>query len=104
MTIRCTGGVLDPRFELIVHDLDTILGLGSGGGGETDPIFRAGNNPVIGRSLPIVDRFLKHPEFVPIYYAQLRELAATTLAPENVNPLIDNVLGGYVPEKRARRR
>src|SRR5690606_5504396 len=89
-------GMEDPRFRLIVHDLDTILGLGSSGGGETDPIFRAASNPQTGKSNPRIARFLKFPEFAPIYFAQLVELATTVLAPENVNPVIDSV-GSYLP-------
>jgi hypothetical protein len=80
-------GTIDTRFRLISHDLDTILGLGDTIGGETLPIFRA-------TRLDALERLLKHPQFAPLYFAALDELSRTVLAPENINPLLDNWLGG----------
>jgi CotH kinase protein/Lamin Tail Domain len=81
-------GVKDTRFMLIQHDLDTILG--GGGSKTTSSIFRA-------TALPVMNRFLKHPEFVPRYYFQLRNLVQTTFSPEKLDPMLDKLLGDFVP-------
>jgi hypothetical protein len=81
------SGVEDPRFVLIQHDLDTIFGRS---GSTTSSIFR---------SSPIraIDRFLKHPEFIGRYYYHLKDLIETILSPEQLRPLLDNLLGDFVP-------
>ncbi|MFH1718213.1 MAG: lamin tail domain-containing protein [Planctomycetota bacterium] len=81
-------GVEDPRFVLIQHDLDSILG--RGGSSATSGIFRA-------TTLPVVDRFLRHPQFVPRYYFHLKDLIETTFSPERLGPLLDDLLGDFVP-------
>ncbi len=81
-------GTIDTRFQLIAHDLDTILGIGDTPGGATLPIFRATGTPAL-------DRLLKHPAFAPTYFKYLKELSDTVLAPETINPLLDNWLTGY---------
>jgi len=83
-------GVLDPRFMLVPHDLDTILGQGD-------------HSPDLERSIfsydgvDGLDNFLHHPDVVPRYYAQFLDLIDTVFAPENFNPMIDEILGGWVP-------
>ena len=42
-------------------------------------------------------RFLTHPEFAPLYLGDLRRQATTVFASENLNPLLDRVLGEWVP-------
>jgi hypothetical protein len=81
-------GVNDPRFEVIVHDLDTILGRGDTAAVLTESIFRAAN-------LPTISRLLKNPTFAPQYFAAILNQINTTFAPANIEPLIDNILGGY---------
>ncbi|MBN2473693.1 MAG: lamin tail domain-containing protein [Pirellulales bacterium] len=83
-------GVEDPRFVLISHDLDTILGLGSSGASPTASIFAATREPVI-------DRFLTHPDFVGRYYARLKDLIATVFNPARIQSLLQHALDGYVP-------
>ncbi len=87
-------GMNDKRAVLVVHDLDTVLGLGDSPNGTTDSIFRAAD-PV---HLPIIERFLEHPDFVPRYYAVLKELTETTFSPEQMDPLVNQTLGGFVPQ------
>lgn len=85
-------GVEDRRFVLLPYDLDNILNW-------SDPntsIWLDGRL----ENLPVVARFLTHPEFVRRYYAQLNELAETVLAPERFGPLVEQVLGGWVPQQR----
>lgn len=86
-------GMDDTRFQLLAHDLDTILHV-------------AHDIPAIDRSIfyiadrgymPLLDRFIKHPEFVREYYAQFMDLIETTCAAENFDPLMDEVLGDWLP-------
>jgi len=81
------SGVEDPRFVLIQHDLDTIFGRS---GSTTSSIFRS--SPV-----RTIDRFLKNPEFIGRYYYHLENLIETILSPEQLRPLLDDLLGDFVP-------
>lgn len=81
-------GVIDSRMLLIPHDWDTILG-------------QAGSLPVnadlfLPTTLPAINRFLKHPDFVPLYYAELQRLINTVCSPAQLHPLLDQFLGSYV--------
>jgi len=80
-------GVEDPRFVLIQHDLDTIFGRN---GRITSSIFRS-------TALPTMDRFLRHPLFVRRYYFHLRDLIKTSFATRQLRPLLDQVIGDFVP-------
>jgi hypothetical protein len=80
-------GIDDPRFVLIQHDLDTIFGRN---GSATNSIFRF-------VTLPTVNRFLTHPQFLPRYYFHLRDLIETTFSAEKLGPLLNNLLGDFVP-------
>lgn len=85
------SGTRDPRFLLLPHDLDTILNA-------SDPkisIWLAGRLD----SLPAVKRFLTHPEVAPRYFAQLKDLAETVFAPERFDPLVDQLLGDWIPQQ-----
>ncbi len=88
-------GTEDTRFQLIAHDLDTILGQGSDSGDVDASIFRAAENTV---QLPSIARLLKFPDIVPRYYAALLEQIDTTFAAENIDALIDNAVGSFVDE------
>jgi len=82
----------DPRFWLIPHDLDTILGHRS-----ADPdrsIF------TFFERVEGLHRLLNHPEIVRIYYSQLLDLIDTVFAPEKFNFLIDHILGDWVPQSK----
>ncbi len=82
-------GVADPRFIILPHDHDTDLGLG--GLSPSSSIFRATANAV-------VNRFLRHPEFVPLYYAELKRLAEGTFSAAELEPLLDSALGDWVSD------
>ncbi|MHC4556310.1 MAG: lamin tail domain-containing protein [Planctomycetota bacterium] len=81
-------GILDPRFVLIQHDLDSILGYN--GSSATRGIFRS-------TGLPTIDRFITHPEFIHRYYFHLKDLIETTFSAERIGPLLDELLGDFVP-------
>ena len=82
-------GLLDPRFQLLGHDYDTTLGQGDTGGNVNDSIFRA-------TAVPAVNRFLKRPEFAPLYYQTLTNLLATAFVPTQVSAALDQHLGSWV--------
>jgi len=84
-------GVRDPRFWLIPHDLDTLFGQGDTG-------------PDVGRDIHVyagldgLHELLTHPEIVTMYHKQLIDLIQTVFSPERFDPLVDQMLGGWVPE------
>jgi hypothetical protein len=83
-------GIGDARFLLLPHDLDTIMGEGSGPGTTNAGIFRAVD-------LPRIERFLQGPEFLPLYHAHLRGLIETTFSADQLHPMLDQALGSFVP-------
>jgi hypothetical protein len=84
------SGLEDRRFVLVQHDLDTIFGRS---GSTTSSIFRS--SPV-----RTIDRFLKNPEFIGRYYYHLKDLIDTTLSAEQLGPLLENLLGDFVPDSQ----
>ena len=88
------AGVNDPRFILSYWDLDTILGGGDSPGSSTSGIYDSTANNGSGQAM---DRFLRWPDFEPLYIQTIRDLLNTTFEPGAFNSLIDAQLGGYVP-------
>jgi hypothetical protein len=95
----CTGfgddyglyrGMVDTRFMLVPWDMDSLT---SFGGVATNRDIFAGYT-----GIPALSRILTHPETVILYYQQLMDLINTVFAPANFNPLVDRVLGGWVPQ------
>ena len=82
-------GLLDPRFQLLGHDFDTIFSQGDVAGNVNDDIFRA-------TSVAAVARFLRRAEFAPLYYRTLTNLMATAFAPEQVSAALDQHLSSWV--------
>ncbi|MHB1034559.1 MAG: lamin tail domain-containing protein [Pirellulales bacterium] len=83
------GGV-DPRFVFLCHDLEAVMGRGP-----TGPDLSIGLFPTT--QVPAIDRFLKWPEFTERYYQIFLELINTTFSPNEINPLLDRLLGPFVP-------
>jgi len=83
-------GVIDPRFMLLPHDFDQIFGSDAGQPSTPDNIYLAGNQPNI-------NRFLRHPEFEPLFLAEYRRQLAGTFSTNQLFPLMDQVLGDWVP-------
>ncbi|HUT13745.1 MAG TPA: lamin tail domain-containing protein, partial [Thermoguttaceae bacterium] len=86
-------GVTDPRFRLLPHDLDTLLGQGDHNSEPHRNIWDYDGARVGG-----LHRLLNHPETVGIYLRQYMDLIETVFAPENFNPLIDRVLAGVTSQ------
>ena len=81
-------GIKDPRFKLVQWDMDTIS---SWGGSTTASIFTGYT------SIPGFSRLLSNPDTVGRYYVQLLDLINTVFAPQNFNPLIDQLFGSWMP-------
>ncbi|WCJ60368.1 lamin tail domain-containing protein [Fontisphaera persica] len=98
-------GVADPRFILLPHDYDTILGLGDNdrmpdptvsiwrmvdSPRSTDPSMRAN----------YLQRFMRHPEFAAIYLREQQSLVDGVMRPEIFNTLVRQWLGGWADPGR----
>ncbi len=83
-------GMVDPRFIPLPYDLDTVMGRGLTPTPPGHSLFRM-------TALAAMDRFMKSPEFAPRYFYWLRQMADTTFAPAEMNPLIEQLLAGWVP-------
>jgi len=84
-------GIEDRRFVLIQHDLDSIFGIGDNPGSATRGIFRATGTAAI-------KRFLEHPQFVRRYYYHLQDLLQGVFAEQDLRPLLEQLIGDFVPE------
>ncbi len=84
-------GAKDPRFWLVPHDLDTVLGQG-------DHDYRPQLGVFVYAGVNGLTRLLSNPDVIKLYYRQYRDLAQTVFAPENVYPLIDRLLSDWVPD------
>lgn len=84
-------GVVDPRFKLIPHDLDTILGFGDIDA-NPDPQHTLFDMIEDGSTLPVLVPLMTHPEIVPLYYAQFRELLNTSFSKAQFDALADQCL------------
>ncbi|MBE0544796.1 MAG: lamin tail domain-containing protein [Verrucomicrobia bacterium] len=84
------AGVNDPRFILMYYDLDTILGEGSAAGATNATIFGA-------TAMPGFNRFMRSPDFEPVYYRTLQRLLDTTFSAAEFNTTVDQTLGEFAP-------
>jgi len=83
-------GVEDPRFWLVAHDLDTLLGQG-------DHDYQPQRDIFTYTGVKGLSRLFRHPDVLRLYYQQHKDLIETVFAPENIYPLIDRLLGEWVP-------
>lgn len=81
-------GIVDPRFMVLPHDFDSIFG---SAGSTTDNLFLAA-------AIPNVSRFLHHPDFEPLYYAEYRRQLAGAFSTNHLFPLMDQMLGDWVTD------
>jgi hypothetical protein len=84
-------GVSDPRFLVLPYDMDTLVGRGLTATPPNHSIWRM-------TALAQMDRFMKTPEFAPVYFRWLKTYADTTFSPAQMNPLLDQLLKDYVPD------
>jgi len=83
-------GTVDTRFILVPHDLDTLMGRG-----RTPQPYR---NIFAYANVTGLRRLLAHPDVVARYYGQFVELTETIYKPEIVEILLDQHIGGFVPQ------
>lgn len=86
------SGMKDRRFWLVPHDLDTVLGQGDEG-------YHPEQDILSYQDVPGLHRLMNHPEFKALYYDQLRDLTEAIFSPDVMNPLIDELLGGWVSDE-----
>jgi len=84
-------GTHDTRFLALPYDNDTLMGRGLTAIPPRHSIFRM-------TALPVMDRFMKTPEFAPQYYYWLQACATNTFASGMMNPLLDQLFKGYLPQ------
>ena len=91
-------GMADPRFVLIPHDLDTILGQGGSAVNLSMFSIVRGTGNVDG--VDGLKRFFAHPEVIPLYYQAMLDLIDEFFNPQTLDPLFDRVIGGFTPPDR----
>ena len=94
------------RHVLVPYDLDTILGRGDTPGSPTAGLFRAAEPAQASGHLTQPDqvaRFLKHPAFVPSYFAELQRQAETVFSEDQFSAFVKQVMGGRVDESEIER-
>ncbi len=80
-------GATDPRFELLPYDWDSLFNNVNGS------IFSANN-------VPALRRLMEHPEFRPIYYAQLLDLIDNVILTDTAKETLQSALSGIVSPAR----
>lgn len=84
-------GALDSRFLALPYDMDTLMGRGLTTVSPLHSIFRM-------NALPVMDRFMKTPQFAPLYYKWLKTYIDSTFTPAQMNPVLDQLLNTYLPQ------
>ena len=84
-------GMEDPRFWLIPHDLDTVLGQG-------DHDYRPQLDVFVYAGVDGLTRLLSNPDIIKLYYNEYTDLVENVFAPKNAFPLIDQFLSDWVPD------
>jgi len=83
-------GLIDTRFQFFPHDHDTDMGEGDGSAqGPFNTIFRAGDGN------GTVNRFLRHTEFVPLYYKELKFQLENAFSLANWTRTLDQAYAGF---------
>lgn len=82
-------GATDTRFQALPYDMDSVMGKGAASSSPRDGIFQM-------NALPAMDRFMKTPEFAPVYFKALQELGNSVFASSEIDPLVDHLIGGFV--------
>ena len=85
-------GTNDFRFLVLPYDLDTVMGRGL----TPTPLH---HSIWLMTNLPVMDKFMKAPAFAPIYFKWLKRHADTAFSPAQMNPLLDQLFIGYLPQQ-----
>ena len=85
----------DPRFQLIPHDLDTILGIG-----DSDAIHDTENSIFDmfdgDEGIPVLEDFILHPNILPRYYGHLQNLLETSFSKSAFDAFLEERLN-FIP-------
>lgn len=84
-------GAIDTRFLALPYDNDTLMGRGLTPIPPFHGLFRM-------NALPAMDRFMKTPQFAPLYFRWLVTYATNAFASANMNPLLDQLFKNYLPQ------
>src|SRR5439155_26848768 len=84
-------GVTDTRFLVLPYDLDALLGNALTTVPPMHSIFRM-------TALSTMDRFMKTPEFAPLYYKWLKTFIDSTFTPAKMNRFLDQQLNTYLAQ------
>ena len=92
-------GVIDTRFKFLPHDMDDVFDIGSGSGNPlTRSIFSYDTTATApGPGLVGLNRMFNHPQMAPRYYAAVLDAMDTWFNHATLDPLIDEIMGGWVP-------
>jgi hypothetical protein len=82
-------GVNDTRFQLVAHDLDTVLNFGDTQVATNRTIFIATNSASI-------KRFLQFPDFAPIFFQTLKDMAQNVFTQAELSRVIHHASDGYI--------
>lgn len=74
--------LIDRRAQVWAYDMDSLLGNGTRTVATTGGLFRAAG-------VPAISRFLKHPEFAPIYHQHLQALSDGFFDPARFDAFLD---------------
>lgn len=88
-------GLLDERFSLVPHDFDSCFDLNNDDGLGTPAqrsIFSFHTGSTTLKGLP---RLFTHPDLIPVYYQKMLALVNGVWTPANLNPLVDELIGGW---------
>src|SRR2546430_4349084 len=85
------SGANDTRCVALPYDLDSLMGQGLRSTSFRDGIFRM-------TALPALDKFMKTPQFAPIYYRTLKTFAEKSFSADQMNPFLDQLLNNFVPQ------
>ena len=75
-------GEKDQRFQLVPHDLDTVLDQGSRSGDPNLSIFTY-------RNVDGLEELLSHPDIIRMYYEKFIDILENEVQTELINPIID---------------
>ena len=90
-------GEKDPRFIMIYHDLDSILGQSESLASDLD-IFRSTGTPASGDTEGVwraMILFLHNPDFEPLYYRKLQDLLDGPFSAPQFNAQVEAVLANF---------
>ena len=94
------------RHMLVPYDLDTILGRGDTAGSPTAGLFKATEPVHVSGHLTKPDqvaRFLKHPAFVPRYFAELQRQAETVFSDAQFPAMVEQAIGKWTDKSETDR-